>query len=183
MRKRSERLVGESFGDDAANSIPSKSSAPPSSAAVASGLSVNRQPGTDRLRGRSFEITLETDEEVVLEFLADGTLQWNSLPGHALDRSGTCPVDVVEAAPDVLLIVAMLPPQGRETMATRSRPRLSSRALRRLDAGRGLQAIRAEDPRIAAFYPRHSSRLAKPVRRLAANADPRSHRHPRALSL
>jgi NAD(P)-dependent dehydrogenase (short-subunit alcohol dehydrogenase family) len=113
----SERLVGESFGDDAANSIPSKSTAPPSSAAVASGLSVNRQPGTDRLRGRGFEIELETDEEVVLEFLADGTLQWNSLPGHALDRSGTCPVDVVEAAPDVLLIVAMLPPQGRETMA------------------------------------------------------------------
>ena len=82
----SERLVGESFGDDTANSTPSKSTAP-SSAAVASGLSVNRQPGTDRLRGRSLEITLETDEEVVLEFLADGTLQWKGLPGHALDKA------------------------------------------------------------------------------------------------
>lgn len=112
----SERLVGESFGDDASNSTPSKSSAP-SSAAVASGLSVNRQPGTDQLRSRNFEITLETGEEVVLKFLADGALQWRGLPGHALDKSGTCPVDVVEAAPDVLLIVAMLPPQGRETMA------------------------------------------------------------------
>jgi NAD(P)-dependent dehydrogenase (short-subunit alcohol dehydrogenase family) len=113
----SERLVGENFGDDAVNSIPSRSTAPPSSAAVASGLSVNRQPGTDRLRGRSFEITLETDEAVVLEFLADGSLQWRGLPGHALDKSGSCAVDVVEAAPDVLLITAMLPPRGRETMA------------------------------------------------------------------
>lgn len=112
----SERLVGENFGDDAANSTPSKSTAP-SSAAVASGLSVNRQPGTDRLQGRSFEITLETGGEVALKFLADGTLQWKGLPGHALDEGGACPVDVVESAPGVLLVVAMLPPQGRETMA------------------------------------------------------------------
>jgi NAD(P)-dependent dehydrogenase (short-subunit alcohol dehydrogenase family) len=113
----SERLVGESFDDDRPAPTPTKSAAPPSSAAVASGLSVNRQPSTDRLRGQKLEIALETGEDVALEFLADGALRWNKLPGHALDESGTCAVDVVEAAPDVLLIVAMLPPQGRETMA------------------------------------------------------------------
>jgi NAD(P)-dependent dehydrogenase (short-subunit alcohol dehydrogenase family) len=113
----SERLVGENFGDTGRVSTQTESAAPPSSAAVASGLSINRQPSTDRLRGKNLAITLETGEDAALEFLADRTLRWSSLPGHALDKSGTCAVDVVEAAPDVLLIIAMLPQRGRETMA------------------------------------------------------------------
>jgi len=113
----SERLVGERFPEASPAPAETTSAAPPSSAAVASGLSVNRQPSTDRLSGQQLEITLETGEDIALEFLADGGLRWKKLPGHTLDETGTCPVDVVEAAPDVLLIVAMLPPQGRETMA------------------------------------------------------------------
>jgi len=113
----SERLVGENFGDAGRVSTQMGSAAPPSSAAVASGLSVNRQPSTDRLNGKNLEIALETGEDVALEFNANGTLRWSALPGLALDKMGTCPVDVVEAAPGVLLVIAMLPPQGRETMA------------------------------------------------------------------
>ena len=113
----SERLVGESFNDGPLAPTPAKRAALPSSATVASGLSVNRQPSTDRMREQKLEIALETGENAALEFLANGGLHWSNLPGHALDKRGTCPVDVVEAAPNLLLIVAMLPPQGRETMA------------------------------------------------------------------
>lgn len=112
----SERLVGESFTCDKPKASTS-SAAPPSSAAVASGLSVNRQASTDRLQGRTLQIALEGNGEATLEFLSDRVLQWRGLPGLALDASGTCPVDVVEAAPDVLLIVAMLPAHARETVA------------------------------------------------------------------
>ena len=112
----SERLVGESFPRDAAAGGRTASGAPPSSNAVASGLSVNRQASTNRLVGQALEISLEAHEKAALEFLADGELRWSGLPGLALDQSGLCPVDVVEAAPDVLLIVAMLPPRARETM-------------------------------------------------------------------
>lgn len=111
----SERLVGEHFARTAKAS-PSSAN-PASSAAVASGLSVNRQASTDRLRGQTLRIALESIDDATLAFASDGTLHWRGLPGLALDESGTCPVDVVEAAPDVLLIVAMLPAQGRETMA------------------------------------------------------------------
>jgi NAD(P)-dependent dehydrogenase (short-subunit alcohol dehydrogenase family) len=107
----SERLAGEEFGSAAG---PSSTA---TSAAVASGLSVNRQASTDRLQGQALEIALETNAATVLEFLANGVLRWRGLPGFALEEAGTCPVDVVEAAPNVLLITAMLPPQGRETMA------------------------------------------------------------------
>ncbi len=113
----SERLVGEYFSIDAKTSHRSSSAAPPSSSAVASGLSVNRQASTDRLEGRTLEISIEGDDVAGLEFLADGALRWRGLPGVTLDRSGLCPVNVVEAAPDVLLIVAMLPARTRETMA------------------------------------------------------------------
>jgi len=113
----SERLVGERFASAAKPNGPTSSTAPPSSAAVASGLSVNRQASTDRLQGLTLQIALERNDEVTLEFLPERVLRWRGLPGFALDESGTCSVDVVEAAPDVFLIVAMLPAQGRETMA------------------------------------------------------------------
>lgn len=113
----SERLVGESFASAAKANGPTSSAVPPSSAAVASGLSVNRQSSTDRLQGQTLQIKLDGNDETILEFLPDRVLRWQGLPGLALERSGTCPVDVVEAAPDVLLIVAMLPAPGRETMA------------------------------------------------------------------
>ncbi|MET4070807.1 NAD(P)-dependent dehydrogenase (short-subunit alcohol dehydrogenase family) [Bradyrhizobium sp. S3.2.6] len=113
----SERLVGEFFARTADSGVKTSATALPSSAAVASGLSVNRQPSTNRLQGRTLEVALEADSKIILEFLPDGVLRWRGLPGLALDQSGFCPVDVVEAAPDVLLIVAMLPAQGRETMA------------------------------------------------------------------
>lgn len=113
----SERLVGESFARATKASRPTSSAAPPSSTAVASGLSVNRQASTDRLQGQTLQIKLEGNDEAVLEFLPDRVLRWRGLPGLAFDESGTCPVDVVEAAPDVLLIVAMLPASGRESMA------------------------------------------------------------------
>lgn len=113
----SERLVNETFGSAASANAQSSSTVPPSSAAVASGLSVNRQASTNRLAGQTLEIDLETGDRVTLSFLADGTLRWQGLPGLALDGSGTCPVDVVEAAPDVLFITTMLPARGRETMA------------------------------------------------------------------
>lgn len=112
----SERLVGENFPRTGAGTR-TPSAAPPSSTAVASGLSVNRQASTDRLRGRELMITLEGNGVTALKFLHDGSLHWRGMPGFALDQGGACGVDVVEAAPDVLLIVAMLPAQGRETMA------------------------------------------------------------------
>lgn len=113
----SERLVGESFPADAETSRRTSSASPPSSSAVASGLSVNRQASSNCLAGRRLDISLEAGGEAVLEFLTDGTLHWQGLPGSALDESGLCPVDVVDAAPDVLFIVAMLPARTRETMA------------------------------------------------------------------
>ncbi|MFG3591248.1 SDR family NAD(P)-dependent oxidoreductase [Bradyrhizobium sp. RDI18] len=113
----SERLVGESFGPRRSGPAHTNSAAPPSSAAVASGLSVNRQPSTSRLQGQRLEISLETGDEVVLEFLADGSVNWVGLPGHVLEKSGACPVDVVETAPEILLISAMLPSKCRQTMA------------------------------------------------------------------
>jgi hypothetical protein len=113
----SERLVGERFDGPPSRQAQTKPAAPPSSTSVASGLSVNRQPSTNRLRGQKLSFALETGGDVDLEFLADGSLSWRGLPGHALEKSGTCPIDAVEAAPDVLLIVAMLPPGSRETMA------------------------------------------------------------------
>lgn len=111
----SESLVDESFRDQP--SRQAHTSVPPSSAAVASGLSVNRRSSTDRLAGQKLDIALETGEQLVLDFRADGSLKWTGLPGHVLEKSGECPVDVVEAAPDVLLITAMLPSAGRETIA------------------------------------------------------------------
>jgi hypothetical protein len=113
----SERLVDESFPAHADTSQRRSSLTPPSSSAVASGLSVNRQASTNRLEGQSLEVSLEANGETALEFLADGLLRWRGLPGIALDKSGLCPVDVVEAAPEVLLIVAKLPTRDRETMA------------------------------------------------------------------
>ncbi|WP_257168069.1 SDR family NAD(P)-dependent oxidoreductase [Bradyrhizobium sp. SRS-191] len=113
----SERLVGESFSSSSvANSLTS-TAGPPSSSAVASGLSVNRQASTDRLQGQTLQIELDGHDEAALEFRPNRVLSWRGLPGLALGESGTCPVDVVEAAPDVLLIIAMLPASGRETMA------------------------------------------------------------------
>ena len=38
------------------------------------------------------------------------------MPGFSLEKAGTCKVDVVEAAADILLVTAMLPPSGRETI-------------------------------------------------------------------
>jgi NAD(P)-dependent dehydrogenase (short-subunit alcohol dehydrogenase family) len=113
----SERLVGERFAPDTEAGRRTSSSPSPSSAAVASGLSVNRQAGTDRLQGKTLEIALETGDDATLAFSSDGSLRWQGLPGLSLDKTGTCPVDVVEAASDVLLIIAMLPAQRRETMA------------------------------------------------------------------
>ena len=111
----SERLVGERLDGAQANAETSPGT-PPSSAAVASGLSVNRQPSTTRLRGQTLGVTLEPGQEVRLEFLGDGTLRWDGLPGFSLEKAGTCKVDVVEAAADILLVTAMLPPSGRETI-------------------------------------------------------------------
>ena len=113
----SERLVGEGFPVGAKAGQRTASIAPPSSGAVASGLSVNREASTKRLQGQTLEVLLESDDETVLEFLADDVLRWRGLPGLALGMSGLCPVDVVEAAPDVLFVVAMLPASTRETMA------------------------------------------------------------------
>jgi len=107
----SEHLVGERFDEG-----PATPSAP-SSAAVASGLSVDRQPSTDRLAGSTLAVALADGTTAELAFAAGGTLRWSGLPGFGLARSGTSPVDVVEAAPGVLLATVMLPPSARETMA------------------------------------------------------------------
>lgn len=113
----SEELVGETYGSPPTQ--PAKNAEPkagPSSNSVASGLSVNRQKSTTRLSGETLTFVLENGESTQLQFKGDGQVCWTGLPGIALPDSGACPVDVVDAAPGVLLITLMLPSEQLEAM-------------------------------------------------------------------
>ena len=157
--------------------------APPSSAAVASGLSVNRQASTDRLRGKELMITLEGNGVAALDFLHDGSLRWRGLPGFALDQERSlrrrrgrgragCASHCRDAAG-----------AGPRNDGHRARPAYASRAVHRLPPCRGRAALRAQDPGIATLHPGPSRRLAELIAAPAADADARSQRHARDLSL
>ncbi len=115
--KLSEKLVGATFGSPPPSSSGSAGQKTgPSSSSVASGLSVNRAASTTRLSGQTLTFRLESGEKAELQFDAAGQVSWKGLPGANLGERGACEIDVIEAAPDVLLITLMLPSATMETM-------------------------------------------------------------------
>jgi NAD(P)-dependent dehydrogenase (short-subunit alcohol dehydrogenase family) len=109
----SEQMVAETFPRPAAQDTATPGG--PSSGSVASGLSVNRQASTDQLVGQNLRFETEAGKTVGLQFTKDG-VDWDALPGITYASAGRCATDVVEVAPDVLLITVMLPAETLETM-------------------------------------------------------------------
>lgn len=109
----SEQLVAETFPRPTEQAATGAGG--PSSGSVASGLSVNRQASTDELVGQSLKFETEAGKIVDLEFITDG-VAWTALPGITYAAAGTCETDVVEVAPEVLLITLKLPAATLETM-------------------------------------------------------------------
>lgn len=94
--------------------MTSNAPSPPSAAAVASGLSFNRLPACDALKGTTLILTAD-GAAATITFDASNGCTWSALPGMLQSRAGTATTDVVEAAPGVYFIDLLLPGLANET--------------------------------------------------------------------